>query len=102
MNDPVGSPYIASLDLTALDVPARATNWQKVVKFAATFDLQSELPDGTDIAGVADTTTDSTIPELRMALYAEWRRYNHFGHDPDFATIQQTQTELDLLRAAIV
>jgi hypothetical protein len=90
----------ASLDEAAADIPARATDWRSVIEFAATFDPQSELPNGAGIAGVADIVPNSTIPEMRLALYAEWRRHNHFGREPDQATMELTQAVLEQLRAA--
>jgi len=99
MSNPFGVPYIATDDLVADDVPARATNWRSVVEFAATFDVQSERPNGTVVSGVADITAESTTNEMRAALFAEWRRHNHFGYGPDQTTVNKTQAVLDWLRS---
>ncbi len=100
MNNMFGEPFIASAQLTPDVVPIRVTDWGDVVRFAATFDPQSECPSGSSIAGVADIDLNSTIAEMRLALYLEWRRYNHLGYDPDPATVHQTQAILDQLRVA--
>ncbi|MEL6898622.1 MAG: hypothetical protein AAFP90_21200 [Planctomycetota bacterium] len=101
MADVDNDRFIASDELTADVIPARATNWHKVVRFAATFDPRSEhLPDHSSISGVADIRTDSTVAEMRLAIYSEWRRYNHFGYEPDAEVVQRTQSVLDQLRNA--
>ena len=35
---------------------------------------------GGTIQSVFDVTQSNSIPELRCALYADWRRYNHVGY----------------------
>lgn len=96
----MNNPFIASAQLTSDAIPKRASNWGAVTRFAATFDALSELPTGAGISGVADIELDSSIPEMRLAIYSEWRRYNHRGYEPDTAIIQQTQHVLDQLRLA--
>lgn len=98
LNNAFGSPYIASSDLTAAEIPATAKHWRSVIEFAACFDVELELPSEADITGVADITDDSTIAEMRYSLFVEWRRHNHFGHEPDSRTFEKTQMVLDLLR----
>ena len=98
MTNSFGQPFVASDALNVGHIPARATNWRAVIEFAATLDMQSE-PASTYITGVADITDDSTIVDMRHALYAEWRRWNHIGRDADAKTVSQTQTVLDALRA---
>jgi hypothetical protein len=101
MNNVHGDHFIASDQLTSDSIPARATNWGAVTRFAATFDARSELPAGAGISGVADIGHASSIPEMRLAIYCEWRRYNHRGYEPESSTIQQTQYVLDQIRLAI-
>ena len=98
MTNPFGSPYISSDDLTVGHIPARATNWRSVIEFAATLDKDSE-PANAYVTGVADITDASTTTDMRHALYAEWRRWNHRGYDADAETVTQTQIVLDALRA---
>ena len=96
----MNNTFIASAELTSDAIPTRASNWGAVTRFAATFDARSELPTGAGISGVADIGRDSSIPEMRLAIYSEWRRYNHRGYEPDAVVIQQTQHVLDQLRLA--
>ena len=92
--------FIASDQLTSDAIPGRASDWGAVVRFAATFDVRSELPTGAGVSGVADIGVDSSIPEMRLAIYSEWRRYNHRGYEPEAYVIQQAQFVLDQLRLA--
>ncbi len=101
MSNPFGSPYIRSDSLTFPDIPLSARNWRSVVEFAATLDPQAELPGGFDITSVTDIDANSSITEMRLALYSEWRRHNHFGYGPDTQTIDQTQYVLDSLRRSV-
>ncbi len=63
--------------------------WDKIVRFASTFDIERELPSSTKINSVFDVTEDSSLKDLRCALYIEWRRYNHFHSDPENEVLKQ-------------
>ena len=91
-------PTISTEQLRASDVPASAAPWRNVGRFASTFDLAGELPGGSSIAGVTDVSGSESLPLLGCALYVEWRRYNHFGSEPDRPTLEQIRRVLDLIR----
>lgn len=100
MNNVHDDHFIASDQLTSDAIPARASDWRAVARFAATFDARSELPTAASISGVADIDVDSSVPEMRLAIYSEWRRSNHRGYEPEADVIQQAQFVLDQLRLA--
>jgi hypothetical protein len=89
---------IPSEKLTLADLPPANASWSDIVKFAATFDLVTESAKGTHVMSVADVSKNSAIVDLRTALYVEWRRYNHFGQEPDTAVLHQIQAVLEWIR----
>jgi hypothetical protein len=101
MGDSQNDGFIASDQLTAAAIPKRASDWHAVTRFAVTFDTQSVLANDASVSGVADIQADSSIPEMRLAIYSEWRRYNHRTDVPDAAVVQKTQNVLDQLRLKI-
>ena len=100
MEESTNQQFVESYSLHPDCVPVDANDWRKIVEFAGTFDLTSELPGGSAISGVADIHPDATIAEMRLAIYAEWRRYNHRGSDPDDNTKSNIQFVLNQLRNA--
>jgi hypothetical protein len=92
-----GVSYVASADLSCDDIPKSASDWRSMIEFAAKLDLEAEKT-STHICGVKEQNDNWTITDLRYSLYAEWRRYNHFGYDPDSTTVGLVQNVLDTLR----
>ena len=76
--------FIATDNLNSSDLPKQNAKWEKIINFASTFDIQSEYKNGINISGLNDINDKSTVKEIRAALYAEWRRYNHQGYGPDY------------------
>ena len=95
---PFGKPIIPSEKLARDDVPVAKAQWREIIEFSATFDIQSELPQGTSVSGVDSVGPESSVSELRCALYVEWRRYNHFGHYPEDQVLQQARRVLAWIR----
>ena len=89
---------ILSTKLQISDLPNKKANWPQIAAFASTFDIATECPEGSQITGIRDISPSSGVVDLRLALYAEWRRYNHFHQEPDPATLQQAQEVLSLIR----
>lgn len=93
---------IPTRDLRAADLPGSRAGWRRIVAFAATLDPQAE---GAAAAraprGVLDVDERATILELRLALYTEWRRWNHRGEDPDPETLRRAWHVLELLRERV-
>jgi hypothetical protein len=63
--------------------------WTKVIELASTFDPRSETVEGGSVAGFEDVDAASTVSDMRRALYAEWRRWNHLGVDPEPAIVER-------------
>ena len=93
-----GDPYIATEELLATDLPRRFANWTRIVRFAATFNLPEELSSGTKIRGIDDIHAASSALDIRAALYAEYRRHNHFGYGPDAGKMKRVYEVIDQLR----
>lgn len=103
-NKPNISPKIASDVLSLEDLPHDdSPDWIDVVKFCATFDVQSEFGDSCSISGVHDVQPTSSISEMRAGLWVDYRRWNHFGRYPDDGvTLEKAREILNWLRDAIV
>lgn len=92
---------IPSEELTQDAVPSGRVDWSKVVAFASSFDPKSEGIERINISGVSDVTDSSSVVELRMALYSEWRRWNHIGEEPDASTLNESVAVLSWIRGKI-
>lgn len=92
---------IPSQAIQLSDVPERFKSWSDVVEFAATFRPQDEMPEGSRVRGLADITESSKISDIRAALFAEWRRYNHFGYGPEDQVFNKAKRAIELLRRKI-
>jgi len=91
--------FIATDNLNASDLPKQNAKWEKIINFASTFDIQSEYKNGINISGLNDINDKSTVKEIRAALYAEWRRYNHQGYGPDKNTEKKAWEAIELIRS---
>lgn len=96
-----GNPFVQTDLLQIGHIPPKAEPRRQVMEFAATLDLKSEASDGTRVRGVADVDAESSLLDKRIALYAEWRRHNHFGCGPDSAKLEQLQKVLDQMRSTL-
>lgn len=61
--------------------------WAKIVPFASTFNAYEQLGGFKPAAFAgnekAQDLSGCSLTDLRAALFFEYRRYNHFGYDPD-------------------
>ncbi len=89
---------ILSKDLTASDVPSKVTSWSDVIPFAATFRLTEEFPNGSHIQGLNDISRNSTVAQIRAALFVEYRRYNHFAYEPENDVLETARQSLNWIR----
>jgi hypothetical protein len=68
-------------------IPRQGAEWSKIVPFASTFNAYEQLGGfkPAAIAGnkKAQDLSACSLNDLRAALFFEYRRYNHFGYDPD-------------------
>lgn len=91
---------ILSKDLCLADIPVRLKTWNDIIEFAATFRPQDGLADH-KVRGLVDITEASSIDAIRAALYCEYRRYNHFGYDPEDHVINDAKRAVELLRSKL-
>jgi hypothetical protein len=82
------------------DIPVRPKSWGDVIEFASTFKPQA-APGECKVRGLDDISETSSVGELRAALYCEWRRYNHFGHEPEDKVITKAKQVIELIRAKL-
>jgi hypothetical protein len=92
---------ISTDQLQALDLPKPSAGWSDLIRFASTFDIIAELTDDAAVSGVADVREGAGIPELRCALYVEWRRYNHFGYEPDASVLTRARQIVEQIRGQL-
>ena len=93
--------HIKSNELKVTDLPAPNAKWEKIIKFASTFDLQNEYKEirkETKINSVFDVDASNNIVELRCALHTDWRRYNHVGDFLTEGTLEKGQELIEILR----
>lgn len=69
---------ISNEALRTVDVPGSFDDWRRL---AATFDGYNEF--GDRCAEIANARNPQTLVEYRACLFFEWRRWRHFGTDPD-------------------
>ncbi len=85
------------------NLPKANASWNKILEFAKTFDAYKtygSLPVVADIANKKISTLSScSIEELRAALFFEYRRYNHFGYDPNTEEMKHIHTIIEAIRA---
>jgi hypothetical protein len=89
---------IASSEIKRSDIPQKFRNWSELIEFAATFDFRKE---GMKTTGVDSLTAESTICEMRSALFIEYRRYNHFGNNPTDEVFQACIQVVERIRNEI-
>jgi len=86
--------------LSLSDIPANPKSWGDIIKFAAIFSPQVLRGEWT-VRGLSDITETASIEEIRAALYCEWRRYNHFAHDPEDKVINEARQAIELIRTKL-
>lgn len=85
-------------------VPRTGATWEKIKSFASTFDAYKldgvdSLP---DLASKnAGDVKGCTLSELRASLFFEYRRYNHFGYDPDRHAMKHIHALVEEIRKPI-
>jgi len=92
---------IKTEELSINDLPRKYAAWNKIIEFASSFDIKKELESSSNISGVNDINESSTIKEIRISLYNEWRRYNHRCTDPEPEVEKKVWSVIELLRNKI-
>jgi len=65
------------------NIPNPDASWQDIIPFASSFNGYRMHGSRSACAKIANAQRDGTLTELRTCLFFEFRRYNHFGCDPD-------------------
>ena len=88
-------------NLVVHDLPKERASWSSVADFASTYALDKEKATGRCPSGVGDVDSSASIQELRIALYSEWRRWNHFNQEPDTPTMKEIWDVIELIRGKL-
>jgi hypothetical protein len=81
-------PETISTNELVLDyVPFAKSSWKNISAFALTFNPKEMGEYGIKAGDLSNCSASSSIMELRAHLYVEQRRWNHFGREPDQATM---------------
>jgi hypothetical protein len=89
---------ILTENLNLEKLPKKMATWDIIIIFASTFNIENELPNGTKIKSIYDVSHNSSIQDLRCALYIEWRRYNHSHSDPENKVLKQAWDVVEWIR----
>jgi hypothetical protein len=99
---------ILNESLTASVVPSVTSSWQAIVKFAHTMNGDkavgrekcARLANSVKTAFPRNAAAVSTLSltELRLCLFFEQRRFNHFGHAPQGADREFINAILDAIQ----
>lgn len=92
---------IATSDLKLSDVPEASADWHTIGHFALTFDPKEADPYSIKEQSFEAITQDTDLVHLRSRLFLEQRRWNHFGRDPDAATIEGVQKIMSLIKVKL-
>jgi hypothetical protein len=84
---------------------SRGAPWSKIIPFASTFNAYKELQGFEPTAFAANEKAQNlsacTLTDLRAALFFEYRRYNHFGYDPDVPAMAHLHALVEEIRQRI-
>lgn len=69
-------------ELRLEDVPLPDADWSEFARFALTFNGYEICGSHKACAEIANERRDSNLTELRVCLFFEQRRYQHFGWPP--------------------
>ncbi len=93
---------IATSDLVKENIPEKGASWNKIIKFAQTFNAYNEVGSFSSVAEIGNDkstgVTMYTVDELRTVLFFEYRRHNHFGYDPEPEKMRKIYAVLDEIR----
>jgi hypothetical protein len=74
---------ISNADLTLEIVPDPDAPLDRISEFAATFDGYRHWGSFKKCAEIANAERHDSLTNLRSCLFFEWRRWHHFGDEPD-------------------
>ena len=74
---------ISNAALTLENVPDVDAPMERVSEFAASFNGFKHWGSFEKCAEIANAERHESLTELRTSLFFEWRRWHHFGDEPD-------------------
>ena len=89
---------IPTEELSLQQIPCENSDWNKVAKFALTFDPRETPHYGKLANDLKNVNESSTLAELRCHLFVEQRRWNHFGREPDPESLKKIRKILAMMR----
>lgn len=94
-------PFVPNAQLEVARIPRDDADWPSVARFAATFDGVRAAGSFEECATIANARRANTLTELRICLYFEYRRWRHFGEDPDEASMLYIRSLVDGIRTRV-
>ena len=86
-------------------LPRPGAQWKGIVPFASTFNAYEHFKGFKPAAIAANQKAQDlsvcSFTDLRAALFFEYRRYNHFGYDPDAAAMVHLHSLVEEIRRRI-
>lgn len=86
-------------------LPRAGAQWTKIVPFASSFNAYEELGGFEPAALAANCKAQDlgscSLTDLRAALFFEYRRYNHFGYDPEPDEMIRLHSLIEAIRGKI-
>jgi len=98
---PTFPAYIPTQSLKLSDVPNESASWPTIGRFALTFDPAEDDPYQLKVQDLAALSASSSLIRLRAHLFLEQRRWNHFGREPDAASMSSIRRVFALIRAKL-
>ena len=83
-------------------LPELGASWQEIKTYAKSFSGYRKFSKLSIVAEIANNKVKNldlcSLDELRAALFFEYRRYNHFGHDPEAKELHHIHNVLSAIR----
>jgi len=90
---------VSSLDYGKIEMPQRGDSWQKIKKFAMEvngYELKGSFAGAADLAN-RSKLDELSLSDLHMVLFFEYRRFNHFGYEPDQDAMEHIYDIVDIM-----
>lgn len=100
-------PNVANGQLKATKIPSTMADWERIQRFALTFDGYAHYGSFEKCAEIANARRElherqETLSELRACLFFEQRRWRHYGYVPDERAMLYIRSLLDDIRLAVL
>lgn len=100
---------ISSDELKSSDVPSADADWKEIVQFAHTLDGYLEAGSLDAASTIANKYLNAspklldalTLAELRISLFFEQRRWNHYGRKPEGDDLNYIRSLVEEIRSRV-